>query len=49
MTELFGRGPHPHITPFVNFDVNEVGAAADGAILDVFLALAGRRIDRNDN
>src|SRR5437764_12725290 len=36
--------PHPHAAVLVNLDVDDVRAAADGAILDVLLARPCRKV-----
>src|SRR5262249_41030673 len=41
--------PHPHVAVLVNFDVDDVRAAADGAILDVLLARPCRQVDGHDD
>lgn len=41
--------PHLGVAFVVEFDVNHVRPAADGAILDVFLTLPSRGIERNDD
>jgi hypothetical protein len=33
----------------IDFDVDDVGAATDGAVFDIFLGLAGRKVDRYDD
>src|SRR5205823_4729377 len=47
--ELFPLGPHAHLAAVLKLDMNDVGMAADGAVFDVRLTLAGREIDRNDD
>ncbi len=46
---LLSLAPNPNFAVFVNLDVNDVGIAADRAILDVFLTRSRLRIDRHDN
>src|SRR5262249_11932300 len=41
--------PHPHVAVLVNFDVDDVRAAADGAILDVLLARPCRQVNGHDD
>src|SRR5262245_45471676 len=41
--------PHPHVAAPFNLDVDDVRAAADGAILDVLLARPCRQVDGHHN
>src|SRR6516162_405225 len=41
--------PHPHVAILFNLDVDDVRAAADGAILDVLLARPCRQVDGHDD
>src|SRR5205809_1022386 len=46
---LLSRCPHADIAILVDFDVNQVWPATNGAVLDVLLAGAARKIDGNDD
>src|SRR5690554_1769184 len=46
---LLRLGPCLHVAVLVDFDVNDVWATANRAILDELLAAPHRRIDRNDD
>src|SRR6266542_2520244 len=46
---LLPFGPHPHVALLVNRDVDDVRAAADGAIFDVLLARPCRQVDGHDD
>ena len=41
--------PHPHVPVVINLDVNDIRAAADRAILDVFLAGSRCQVDGHDD
>jgi hypothetical protein len=41
--------PHLHFLFFGDLDVNNIGMAADGAILDVFLARSRGQVERGDD
>jgi hypothetical protein len=46
---LFSLRPHSHVTVLANLDVNDVRAAAHGAVLDVLLFRTGWQVDgQND-
>jgi hypothetical protein len=42
-------GPRPHFAALVDLDMNDVRMAADRAVFGIFLAHAGRQIDRHDD
>src|SRR6516165_1827843 len=42
---LLSFRPHPYVAILFNLDVDDVRAAADGAILDVLLARPCRKVD----
>jgi hypothetical protein len=44
---LFPFGPHSYVATLVDFHMDDVGAAADRTILDVFLAFARRQVHRD--
>jgi hypothetical protein len=46
---LFLLRPHPHFSSLFDLDVNHIWSATNRAILDVFLALARRQIEWDDN
>lgn len=46
---LFGFGPDTGFAIFVDFQVNDVGVAANGAVFDVILRAAGGKVDGDDN
>lgn len=46
---LFRLRPDAHLTLLVDFDVDQIGATADGAILDVLLRIARRKVERDDD
>lgn len=45
----FRLGPNPKFALTVEFYVDHVGMTADGAIFDVLLALACRKVERDDD
>jgi len=49
LSTAFLLGPDTHLTAVLDFDVHEIWPAADGTVLDVFLALSRREIDRDDD
>ena len=47
--KLFWFAPHPSTAVVIDLDMNDVRTAANGAVLDIFLAFAFRRIDGDDD
>src|ERR1700677_5069865 len=47
--ELLSCRPHPHVSFLVDLDMDDVRAAAHGAILDVLLPRSRRQVDGQDN
>lgn len=41
--------PHSHVAVLVHFEMDDVRAAANGAIFDVLLFGAGGKVDRHDD
>lgn len=46
---LFSRTPNPDLAIFINFDIDNARVTANGAILNVLLLTALRKINRDNN